>query len=731
MVSGRLGTVRQSGGAAFRALFVTAAIICALASFVTLMRTDPTAPVPDGLRVLLILNMSVLIGLGWVVLRSYLAIRRRTDRESGGRLTRRFMLLFGGVAMIPALIVSFFLWATITRGIDTWLGDRVLTLVDEIETLAEESGEEFAANFESDAQLMAVDVNNASAGFETDRERFESYLGIQAYVRNMSGAFVIDREGQILARAQNMSSTLFYARPAGDRFADADALGITSVLRQEFGYIYALLPLQEIDGAYLYLAEEVDPGLFSRLERARTAGNDYRVAEQRSQQIQQLFVIVYLQIVALALLLSVRMAQATAARMSGPISRLAIAAENVSRGVHGVAVPLPEQDDEVRDLSHSFNDMTQQLDERRRDLVSAREESEGRRQFLETLLGELSSGVIRIDREGRITLANRSAETLLQTSPLEGLLLSEVSPQIAGFLVNTETIEHAEDMALRLHTDEAVRHIRLKVATDSDQGQVLTLDDATRLISAQRQLAWRDVARRIAHEIRNPLTPIQLSTERIRRRYSDKIEDSDGVFERCLNTISRQVSDIGRMVQEFSDFARMPKPSPVRFNLSNLLQDIVFEQKVVFPDFLFETEMPDEPLHLEGDERLLGQAFTNIIKNACESLAGRPADNELTGQICVRLTQQHDRQALIMIEDDGPGFPSAMREQLLEPYVTAKAGGTGLGLAIVNRIIMDHGGTVMLAAKNADQTGAVVQITLPLTLPSPIPNRSLVEEPVA
>lgn len=728
MVRRHFGTVRESGGAAFRALFVIAAFISAIASFVTLVRTSPTAPVPDGLRVLLILNLVILIGLGWVVLSSYLSIRSRQDRESGSRLTRRFMLLFGAVAMIPALIVSFFLWATINRGIDTWLGDRVLTMVAEIETLAEESGEEFAQNFENDARPMAADVSNASAGYESDRERFESYLGIQTFVRNMSGAFVIDRDGQVLARAENLSASVFYSRPGPDIFAEADAVGVASVLRRDVGYIYALLPLPEIAGAYLYVVKEIDAGVFARLERARAAGNDYRLAEQRSRQIQRLFVIVYLQIVALALLLSVRMAQATAARMSGPISRLAIAADNVSHGIQGVTVPLPEHQDEVRDLSRSFNDMTQQLDERRRDLMSAREESEGRRQFLETLLVELRSGVIRIAADGTITLANRSAEDLLQTVPLEGLKLRDVAPDLAAYLEKIDKDQGPEDATLTLQTRDGVRHIRVKAATDSDQGRVMTLDDATRLITAQRQLAWRDVARRIAHEIRNPLTPIQLSTERIRRRYSSKIDDPDGVFERCLNTITRQVSDIGRMVQEFSDFARMPKPTPIQFNLTHLLHDVVFAQKVVYPDYQFELTAPDAPVTVEGDERLLGQALTNIVKNACEALGGRPADTEIPGQIDLRLALTSG-SAHIEIEDNGPGFPVSLKEQVLEPYVTAKQGGTGLGLAIVNRIIMDHGGTLNLASRNADQSGAIVQIVLPLQMPERITHRVSVEEP--
>ncbi|MEM9274892.1 MAG: histidine kinase dimerization/phospho-acceptor domain-containing protein, partial [Cyanobacteria bacterium P01_F01_bin.143] len=240
--------------------------------------------------------------------------------------------------------------------------------------------------------------------------------------------------------------------------------------------------------------------------------------------------------------------------------------------------------------------MTRQLDERRDDLVSAREEAEERRRFLETLLVELSAGVIRVDAAGIVTIANRSAENLMHMGQLEGCVLADISPEIWQCVTEAHSLRSQEDSFINLMTTDGLRHVRVKVTTDTVGGFIVTLDDATRLISAQRQLAWRDVARRIAHEIRNPLTPIQLSTERIRRRYGDQIDDKDGVFERCINTILRQVSDIGRMVQEFSDFARMPKPTPGRFDFAALITDVVFAQRVVNPDYKFALRLPPEGL---------------------------------------------------------------------------------------------------------------------------------------
>ena len=717
MASGVLATLRRNGGLWFQGLFVLAGVISAGATIIALGRSSPTDDIPEGLLTLLATNLVILFALAWMIVSRYRAIRRNPDLASGGRLTRRFMVLFGSVAMIPAIIVSLFLWLTISRGIDTWLGDTVLTLVDEFATITAESGEEFAFRFEADALAVADDVDAAAEGFEADPETFETILSLVATYRDFSAAYIIDRNGFRMAEAQIVSPTFSYAPPSPNDFIDADRGETVAVLRQQAGYTFALRKLSNFNESYLFLIRPINPELFTRLDRARAAQQQYQLAQERSMEIQTLFVVAYLQIVALVLLLSVRLAQEIADRISRPISRLAVAALEVREGRRGVEVPLPEPEDEVRVLSNSFNQMTRQLDERRDDLVSAREEAEQRRRFLETLLVELSSGVIRLDADGIVTIANRSAENLLNLGQLEGRPLSEVSPDLWVQVQQAQAQRSQDDTFINLMTEDGLRHVRLKVTPDSVEGFVITLDDATRLISAQRQLAWRDVARRIAHEIRNPLTPIQLSTERIRRRYGDQISDEDGVFERCINTILRQVSDIGRMVQEFSDFARMPKPTPSRFDLAALITDVVFAQRVVNPDFKFSLSLPQGGLSMLGDERLLGQAFTNIVKNAAEALSSRPESTETQGQISVSVVPgEDDGLIVILIEDNGPGFPQDAREQLLEPYVTAREGGTGLGLAIVNRVIMDHGGSVQLLEPAHGVRGAIVKIVLPLSL---------------
>lgn len=709
-------SVRRSGGRWFQALFVVAAIFSATASYIALARSSPTASVPREVQILLMVNTVILLVLGWLVVSRYFDMRRDRDEAGGGRLAQRFMLLFGLSVMVPTVIVSLFLWSTISKGIDTWFGQRVVTLVEETASVARENVAEFSDVFEEDAKLMAVDVNNAAEGYLNDRKRFESYLGIQAYLRNIPAAYIIDSEGTITAIAENMAETGYFRRPSAETFTDLVNGSVIVSIQEDAGFASAVTDLEAIDGAFLYLAKPLDVVAINRLRRAEGALVEYRLAERRSEELKLLFVIAYLQIATLVLLLSVRFAQEIAARITEPIGRLALAASEVSRGVRGVQVPLPQAEDEVKALSTSFNYMTSQLDERRSDLLAARELSEQRRQFLETLLAELSAGVIRIDEGGFITLANRSAESLLGQVDIVGFTLSDIAPELAR--IARQTIDTGEpiDASVNLDSARGTRHIRLKVAENAEGGFVLTFDDASRLVSAQRQLAWRDVARRIAHEIRNPLTPIQLSTERLRRRYSDKIDDDDGVFQRCLDTISRQVSDLGRMVTEFSDFARMPKPKPSRFKLTPMLEDICFAQKVVNPDFDISVTSEIGDLKILGDERMLAQAFGNIVKNAAQALASRPMSNETMGQIHVHVQKGSNSEVSIRITDNGPGFPDDVRDKLLEPYVTTREGGAGLGLAIVNRIIMDHGGDIVLSARADGEKGAEVGVTLPMHL---------------
>lgn len=703
----------QSGWTLFQWLFLIAAFLAATVTFVAVSDMDPIDPVSRDVQVLLIVNTVIIGILALIIAQRYMATRNDKRGEGGERLARRFLLLFGFSAAIPALVVSLFLWAAITRGFDTWFGERIVTLVEQTAAVAQENVQEFSDILEQDTRLMATDVNNALQGLTEDPERFSSYLGIQAYVRNMPAAYVIDDKGIPLAIGENAGGSGYFRRPTNEMFDEADQGEVILSLQEGEGFASSLVKLDGMEDAYLYLAKPLDRDAFARLRRAEQALEEYRIAGQLSSRSQALFVVAYGQIVALVLLLAVRLALEAASRITGPIGRLASAAQSVRDGNLDVRVPLPGSKDEVRALSRSFNVMTEQLGAQRSALETAREDAEHRRLFLETLLEEVSAGVVRVDESFRITLANPSAHKLLGwEEPLEGQLLGDVAPAFDRYSTDAASTGHPVDASIDVSEPNGHRHFRLKIARDTTGGLVLTFDDATRLVNAQRQLAWRDVARRIAHEIRNPLTPIQLSAERLRRRYTKYIPEDDVVFERCTDTILRQVNDIGRMVEEFSGFARMPKPTLKSFDLASLLDETGFAQHVVSPEISVEAHHSSNPLIVSGDERLLAQAIGNIVKNAAEAIDGLPPGEETQGLIEISTDDLGDSVEII-IEDNGPGFPEAARDRLLEPYVTTREKGTGLGLAIVNRIIMDHGGSIALEGRSDGLQGARVRIILP------------------
>ncbi len=703
----------QSGWTLFQWLFLVAAFLAATVTFVAVSDMDPIDPVNRDVQVLLVANALIIGILALIIVQRYVATRTAKRGEEGERLARRFLLLFGLSAAIPALVVSLFLWAAISRGFDTWFGERIVTLVEETATVARQNVEEYSDVLEEDTRLMATDVNNALEGLTEDPERFASYLGIQAYVRNMPAAYIIDDGGLPLAIGENTSGSGYFRRPTASAYEEAERGEVVLSLQEADGFATSLIALDGMENTYLYLAKPLDREAFARLRRAEQALEDYRAAGEVSARSQALFVIAYGQIVVLVLLLAVRLALEAAGRITGPIGRLAIAAQSVRDGNLDIRVPLPGSKDEVRALTRSFNVMTEQLGAQRSALVTAREEAEDRRLFLETLLAEVSAGVIRVDDLLCITLANPSAAQLLGTeTELEGANLIDIAPAFKRYSEEVLANGQPIDASLDVSDPNGNRHFRLKVTKDTSGGLVLTFDDATRLVNAQRQLAWRDVARRIAHEIRNPLTPIQLSAERLRRRYTKYIPEDDFVFEKCTDTIMRQVSDIGRMVEEFSGFARMPKPTLESFDLASLIEETGFAQNVVSPDIQVEINHGSRPLVITGDERLLSQAIGNIVKNAAEAIDRLPEEVEIAGLIEVK-TIDHDDTIEVVIEDNGPGFPEAARERLLEPYVTTREKGTGLGLAIVNRIIMDHGGSISLQERAEGKRGALVRIILP------------------
>ena len=698
----------------FQGLFAVSAIVAGAVTFIAVSDASPVDPFSGNIPWILGLN-TILIGvLAGMLIARYRAVRKSENQSGGDQLARRFVRLFSLSAVLPALVVGVLLGATVTRGIQTWFSDRVDVIVDRNAAVARENVINFTENLEADARLIASEYLEASGSLGDRREDVEAFLGYQSFFRNFQEAAIIQRDGERTAAVTQLNR-LSIRTPDDGAFAEADTGEVALTLYKRSSVTTALVQISQDPNTYLYLHRPIDQNFFQQIDEADAAVQSMREAKEKTSRLQLIFAIGYAQMTALVLLLAARFGLSAASRVTAPIGRLATAAHAVRDGDLTVRVDQPAGNDEVAQLTRSFNGMTEQLGAQRSALITAREEAEDRRQFVETLLAEVSAGVIRTDENLDVTLANRSADELLGVQVENGDNLASVAPEFDTYA--SEALQRAMpiDASIDLMRDGESRHFRLKVSPDPAGGCVLTFDDATRMVNAQRQLAWRDVARRIAHEIRNPLTPIQLSTERLRRRYRSEIPENDRVFDRCVETILRQVGDIDRMVQEFSSFARMPKPSVAEFDLRLLLENAAFAQTMTTPDINVRLETDDLPdsWTFKGDDRLLGQAFGNLIKNAAESIAGLPEELEVQGRITITLEDGVDGAGVI-IEDNGRGFPESEREKLLEPYVTTREKGTGLGLAIVNRIIMDHGGSISLQNRSDKRRGARVRVFLPL-----------------
>ncbi len=464
-----------------------------------------------------------------------------------------------------------------------------------------------------------------------------------------------------------------------------------------------------MEASYLYAIRPVDRGIFRHLRETEASLAGYRLAKASRARIRDAFALSYVQTVLLVLVGAVWLGMSAANGIAAPIARLVQAAGRVSAGDLTAKVELGRDLEEIAVLSRAFNRMLGDLGDQREALRAAHEEAEARRQFTEAVLLGVSAGVVGLDAHGRVLALNGQAARLLRLDgeASQGRPLASLAPELAGVAEAARRGGDETEEDVDIVRAGETRRLRVR-ASAVDGGVVLTFDDITRLVAAQRSAAWRDVARRIAHEIKNPLTPIQLSAERLRRKYRGEIVSDPEIFDRCTDTIVRQVGDIGRMVDEFSAFARMPAPRFAEHDGAELLRAAVFAQRVADPETEVVAEGADEHAPLVCDGRIVSQALANVLKNAAEAVAARRAAHpEPPGRIVARLVQQSGAMRF-EIDDNGAGLPGD-RERLTEPYVTTRAKGTGLGLAIVKRILEDHGGELRLAdgpAWGQDERGA-------------------------
>ena len=701
------------------AIAAALALTSAFMTFIVLADLTPIAPTHRVVVTLLMINGgTVLILLSVIAYEVWQIVAARRRGRAGARLHIRIVALFSIIAAVPAILVAVVASVTLDRGLDRLFSTRTKAVIENSMYVANAYLREHAQTIRGDIMAMAIDVSRARPLFDQDRERFRQFLTAQAQVRGLSSAMIVGPDTEAIEKADiKADHETILPSPPG--------LAATTETEPRIGIVFeanavaSMIKLRGYDNIYLHVTRPLDPQVVGQLRQTQASVSDFASLEARRLGVQLAFAMMYTVIALTVLLSAAWLGLNFANRLVAPIRRLIGAADIVSTGNLYVQVPIQSSEGDLAQLSETFNKMTAELRTQRDDIMRAHDLIDQRRRFTEAVLAGASAGVIGVDAEGRISILNRSAERLIGQvqSEAAGRALVDVVPELK------EVFTNALSNSQRLTQDQVTisrggreRNLSVRVTTeqsgDPEHGYVVTLDDITELVSAQRTSAWADVARRIAHEIKNPLTPIQLSAERLRRKYGKSITDDPAVFQQCTDTIIRQVDDIKRMVDEFSKFARMPKPVMEADDIADTVRQVVFLMRVGNADIDIQLEIAEDRMLARFDRRLISQALTNIIKNATEAVGAVPPGERDKGRIQVT-TARHGDDIIIDVIDNGIGLPKENRNRLLEPYVTTREKGTGLGLAIVGRILEEHGGIIELrdaADKIPGQTGAWVQL---------------------
>ncbi|MFA6266122.1 MAG: PAS domain-containing sensor histidine kinase [Pseudolabrys sp.] len=703
-LSGAAIPSKREGARILGPIAVVLALLSALATFLVLADLTPISPTHYVVVSLLLANAGTVVLLLAIIVREvWQVVQARRSGRAASRLHVRIVGLFSIIAAAPAIMVAIVASVTLDRGLDRLFSTRTRAAIENSLVVAEAYLRDHAQIVRSDILVMAFDLSRSKQVFDESPDQLKQFLTFQAAVRGLASAIVFDGDLKDVARADVRINQSF-ALPPREALTTISDKEPQLVLLPDTNYVAAVIKLQNYNNRYLYVARLLDPRVVPQLRETRASVGEYIAIEQRRFGVQVAFGLMYTVIALIVLLSAVWIGFNFANKLVAPIRRLIGAANAVSEGNLYVRVPVRQSEGDLAHLGETFNRMTQELRTQRDDLVRARDVIDTRRIFTEAVLAGASAGVIGVDTFGNVSILNRSAEKLIGYTEAEaiGKPLNEVLSELAGIILAAKHGGRTQDQ-VTINRGGRERNLSVRVTSErsggSDHGYVITLDDITELVTAQRSSAWADIARRIAHEIKNPLTPIQLSAERLRRKYGKVIVEDRAVFEQCTDTIIRQVDDIRQMVDEFSKFARMPKPVIVAEDVADTVRQAVFLQRVGNADLDISTEIAEEPLHAQFDRRLISQALTNIIKNATEAIAAVPdverGKNDWKGTIRVFVGREGD-DIVIDIVDNGIGLPKENRNRLMEPYVTTREKGTGLGLAIVGRILEEHGGTLEL-----------------------------------
>ncbi len=703
---------------------VVVALVTVCISFLVLTGLSPIEPTRPVIRAAMVINtLLVIILLSTIALELHSLLLARRRGRAAARLHIRIVTLFSLIAAVPAIIVAAIAMITLDVGLDRWFQDRTQQIVSNALTVANAYVQEHARVLRGDLIAMAKDMDRFKVIYDTEPSRFDQLFATQLTLRQIPAAFLLSPDGSIVT-SLILDPKLNILMPPKGVLKRAEEGEPVLIAPGPSNLVGGVMKLDSYDDTYLYVTRALDSRVVEYLRITQENAAEYAKLEESRFGVQIAFGLIYVGVTLVLLLSAIWIGLGFANRLVAPIRRLIGATDQVARGNLDVDVPIARREGDLARLGTTFNNMMTELRNQRSELLAASDQIDRRRRFTEAVLSGVSAGVLGVDQDGSISLANSSAQQLLavQGEQLVGKTIADTVPELAGIVdaanATPPTASHAQ---ITLTRDGRERTFLVQVtseqSTGREHGLVVTFDDITDLVTAQRSSAWADVARRIAHEIKNPLTPIQLSAERIKRRYGKRIEDDRTVFDQCIDTIVRQVGDIGRMVDEFSSFARMPKAVMEERDLTETVSEAVFLIGVGHPEIDFSTDFESHPMIGEFDHRLIGQAVGNVAKNAAEAIEVALADHGAKGRIRVEVRRTGGHSVIDLI-DNGVRWPKENRQRLLEPYMTTRAKGTDLGLAIVGKIMEEHDGRVeLLDAPNiADgESGAIVRLTMAAT----------------
>jgi two-component system nitrogen regulation sensor histidine kinase NtrY len=704
--------------------------VLAVSSFLILGPLDQNSSSPS-LRLILLADLIYILSIAALVLhRVTRMIAARRAKSAGSRLHLRLTGVFALVALLPTVLVAVFAMITVNMGLEGWFSDRVREAlgnsVDAAVAYQQEHRDDLAADAAALAAYLNLNRQSTPLLSDADLRQFLSQGQIRIQ-RGLREAFVIDGAGELRARGER--SYLFdFERPSDANILLAAQGELVIIEDGEVNEFRALLRLEAFVDRYLYVSRDVDGQIIALLDDTQETVQLYRQLESDRGRLLFEFGLLYLGFALIMILAAIWLGLWFAERLSRPVGRLAGAAQRVGQGDLDVQVVEEAGDDEIAMLGRLFNQMTRQLRGQRETLLATNTRTEERRRLFDSVLSSVTAGVIGLDPDGQVDFMNRSAVRLLALKDQDylGMSLSETVPEYAAQwdrlrLRGGEALQEEIKLTRRGKQESLLVRMATRRNTDDElEGYVVAFDDVTDLVSAQRMAAWGDVARRIAHEIKNPLTPIQLSAERVRRKFGPMLGEHAADLEQYTDVIIRQTNDLRRIVDEFSKFARMPEPERKPEDLTRLVRDAVILQRTGMPNITFKSDIPSDPIMADVDATMIGQALTNLIKNggeAIETLQEKGLSEEYIPEIRVAIIVAAET-AIITISENGIGLP-ADRARLFEPYVTTRDKGTGLGLPIVKKIIEEHGGTLELQDAEpftlGAHCGAMAVIRLPRT----------------